>query len=365
MFRDFICRSIARLFLIVHKWSPATIPKTGRNRKALRVGKNIMSETNTNESKVGMFTATIIVLVIISIIFYFLKYFGVFLGYTLLASSVAYLVYSISRKKKTGQIFDILKVGEVTYTKKILQTNTLILFGSGLLLFGLGSWLNPNYDYCECEKVGEYYVLKSISSEELADTEYDSSDLDACGQKVVDDLDLDMDPDKMTVDYMYGVASEMCTNGFYTKQNGDQVYNNSSSKISIFSSLSVLYGNLKYKFGWGREEELADLDKQESELFKNIPKESTQSADSPSAAADSAATPQAIPAANEEVITQYQINDPDGYTNLRDAPGGKIIKKVNEGDKFELLEKGDIYSKVKLADGTVGFMHNSRIVPAN
>ena len=69
-----------------------------------------MSETNTNESKVGMFTATIIVLVIISIIFYFLKYFGVFLGYTLLASSVAYLVYSISRKKKTGQIFDILKV---------------------------------------------------------------------------------------------------------------------------------------------------------------------------------------------------------------------------------------------------------------
>jgi nucleoside-diphosphate-sugar epimerase len=55
----------------------------------------------------------------------------------------------------------------------------------------------------------------------------------------------------------------------------------------------------------------------------------------------------------------------NGYTNLRDTPGGSVIKKVNEGDKFELLERGKTYSKVKLSDGTVGFMHNSRIVPAN
>jgi hypothetical protein len=343
--------------LTVNKRSPASISKTGRNRKALGVGKSIMSEAK-NKSKVGMFTATIIALIIISIIFYFLKYFGVFLGYTLMGSSVAYFTYSLFNKKKTGKIYDILKVGEITYTTKSLQTNTMILFASGLILLGLGSWISPNYDYCECEKVGEYYVLKSISSEELVDTKYDSWDLDACGEKVVDDIDLDMDPDKMNIDYLYEVSSEMCTNGFYTKQNGEKVYNNSSSKISIFSSLSVLYGNMKYKFGWGREEELAELDKQEAELLKNIAKESTQSA-------DSVAVSKETPAASEEVIAQYQINDPDGYTNLRDTPGGSVIKKVNEGDKFELLERGKTYSKVKLSDGTVGFMHNSRIVPAN
>jgi hypothetical protein len=62
--------------LTVNKRSPASISKTGRNRKALGVGKSIMSEAK-NKSKVGMFTATIIALIIISIIFYFLKYFGV------------------------------------------------------------------------------------------------------------------------------------------------------------------------------------------------------------------------------------------------------------------------------------------------
>jgi len=61
----------------------------------------------------------------------------------------------------------------------------------------------------------------------------------------------------------------------------------------------------------------------------------------------------------------YSINDPDGYTNLRATPGGKIIRKVYENETFELVEAGETYSKIKLKDGTTGFLHNSRIAVTN
>ena len=61
----------------------------------------------------------------------------------------------------------------------------------------------------------------------------------------------------------------------------------------------------------------------------------------------------------------YVINDPDGYTNLRATPGGKILRKVYENETFEIITPGDTYSEVKLTDGTTGFIHNSRIAAAN
>ncbi len=69
--------------------------------------------------------------------------------------------------------------------------------------------------------------------------------------------------------------------------------------------------------------------------------------------------------AQQEVVQLYSIKDPDGYTNLRATPGGVIIRKVMQNETFELLEAGETYSKIKLSDGTTGFLHNSRIVPAN
>ncbi len=69
--------------------------------------------------------------------------------------------------------------------------------------------------------------------------------------------------------------------------------------------------------------------------------------------------------AQQEVVQLYSIKDPDGYTNLRATPGGAIIRKVMQNETFELLEAGETYSKIKLPDGTTGFLHNSRIVPAN
>jgi hypothetical protein len=67
----------------------------------------------------------------------------------------------------------------------------------------------------------------------------------------------------------------------------------------------------------------------------------------------------------EEVKQLYVINDPDGYTNLRATPGGKIIRKVYENETFDIIESGEPYSKIKLTDGTVGYLHTTRISPAN
>ena len=71
------------------------------------------------------------------------------------------------------------------------------------------------------------------------------------------------------------------------------------------------------------------------------------------------------PAAPTVPRGDYSINDPDGYTNLRATPGGKIIRKVYENETFDIIQPGEPYSKVKMTDGTVGYMHNSRIASAN
>jgi hypothetical protein len=67
----------------------------------------------------------------------------------------------------------------------------------------------------------------------------------------------------------------------------------------------------------------------------------------------------------EEAKQLYVINDPDGYTNMRATPGGKIIRKVYKNETFEIITPGDTHSEVKLTDGTTGFIHNSRIAEAN
>jgi hypothetical protein len=66
----------------------------------------------------------------------------------------------------------------------------------------------------------------------------------------------------------------------------------------------------------------------------------------------------------KEVI-YYQINDPDGYSNLRDAPKGEILQRVSEGEQFEVIGEKDGYKKVKLSDGTTGYIHESRVVVVN
>jgi hypothetical protein len=71
-------------------------------------------------------------------------------------------------------------------------------------------------------------------------------------------------------------------------------------------------------------------------------------------------------APESEVFVQplFSIVDPDGYTNLRATPGGTVIRKVLEDETFEIVESGETHARVKFADGSTGFIHNSRIIQA-
>ena len=67
-------------------------------------------------------------------------------------------------------------------------------------------------------------------------------------------------------------------------------------------------------------------------------------------------------AVEEEYVEYYTVKDPDGYSNLRKTPGGEILMRVNEGELFEVLGEEDKHKKVKLSDGTIGYIHVSRVV---
>lgn len=57
------------------------------------------------------------------------------------------------------------------------------------------------------------------------------------------------------------------------------------------------------------------------------------------------------------------INDPDGYSNLRKGKGTNhpIVKKIIEDEKFAIKRKDGEWWLVVLADGTEGWLHESRV----
>jgi hypothetical protein len=61
----------------------------------------------------------------------------------------------------------------------------------------------------------------------------------------------------------------------------------------------------------------------------------------------------------------YIIEDPDGYSNLREVPSGNVIRKVYSGEKFKIIGEENNYKKVKFPDSSTGYIHNSRVVNFN
>lgn len=57
------------------------------------------------------------------------------------------------------------------------------------------------------------------------------------------------------------------------------------------------------------------------------------------------------------------IDDPDGYTNVREQNNinSKIILTVKENEEFKIIDKTGDWWKILTKDGTVGYMHKSRI----
>jgi hypothetical protein len=65
---------------------------------------------------------------------------------------------------------------------------------------------------------------------------------------------------------------------------------------------------------------------------------------------------------NNSTQVFYRVQDPDGYSNLRKTPNGAVIKKVLTTEKFEVIGSDGSFKKVKLSDGTIGYIHESRLV---
>jgi hypothetical protein len=131
----------------------------------------------------------------------------------------------------------------------------------------------------------------------------------------------------------------------------------------LFTSISNKEGTTQEENEATEEviEEEAPAPSQEEEVVQEEEEEgSSYSEPSPEPAVEAAAA-----APQKQAVQLYSIKDPDGYTNLRATAGGKIIRKVYENETFELVEAGETYSKIKLKDGTTGFLHNSRIAVAN
>lgn len=58
----------------------------------------------------------------------------------------------------------------------------------------------------------------------------------------------------------------------------------------------------------------------------------------------------------------FMIEDPDGYSNLRDGPDGVVIRQVNTSERFEVIGSEGAYKHVRFADGAEGYLHASRVV---
>ena len=58
----------------------------------------------------------------------------------------------------------------------------------------------------------------------------------------------------------------------------------------------------------------------------------------------------------------YKINDPDGWTNMRESPNGKIIRTIDTLERFEIIGQNKSWMLIQLENKQKGFVHNSRIV---
>jgi hypothetical protein len=86
--------------------------------------------------------------------------------------------------------------------------------------------------------------------------------------------------------------------------------------------------------------------------------------DSPTASPQSAATePPARSAAPPAVQARGVIRDPDGYSNVREVASlqSRVIGTARDGETVVVLGKDRDWIKVSLANGTVGYVHESRI----
>jgi hypothetical protein len=62
-------------------------------------------------------------------------------------------------------------------------------------------------------------------------------------------------------------------------------------------------------------------------------------------------------------IMTAEVNDPDGYTNIRSGKGTdyNILGTVKVGETFYVLHNTGVWWQVKTKTGIIGYVHSSRI----
>lgn len=100
----------------------------------------------------------------------------------------------------------------IEYTIKVF-----IIFYILLISF---SCSKPNY--CECEEVSGQAIKASVG----LPSDVDFNKLEDCGDKVSEDINLNMPGDKISIDFIQQVSYEMCKYGYYQGKgyNGNKYY---------------------------------------------------------------------------------------------------------------------------------------------
>lgn len=83
----------------------------------------------------------------------------------------------------------------------------------------------------------------------------------------------------------------------------------------------------------------------------------------PAASATPRASAKTVAMADDRFVMPARINDPDGFTNVRDARSatGRVVARVLNGETFSTYPQDGPWWEVRTVDGQVGFMHASRI----
>ena len=74
-------------------------------------------------------------------------------------------------------------------------------------------------------------------------------------------------------------------------------------------------------------------------------------------------TKQKTQVSKESIIFKptHYVSDPDGWTNFRDAPRGKILNRINNKTECKVLHNENGWMSVELENGNKGYIHSSRL----
>ena len=127
--------------------------------------------------------------------------------------------------------------------------------------------------------------------------------------------------------------------------------------------LLLLAGAATIGLLWNRSERVREVVRVESQPVRSADEPAAAKSQASERETTSSAPPAAEPAGPGPFRRTAVISDPDGFTNVRDTPStsGAIVARINEGERFSTRIQQRPWWRVRLDDGTEGWVHRSRI----